>query len=255
MHSLEGKVAIVTGASSGIGQAAALLFAAQGARLVVTARRAERLEKLVGEITQAGGEAVFHAGDIQEEACAEALVDMALRTFGRLDIALNNAGTIGASKPITDLSLEAWNKTLATNLTSGFLGAKYQIPAMLKSGGGSLIFVSSFVGWSNGFPDMSDYAVSKAGLLGLTKALAAEWGARGIRVNGLLPGGTDTEMNIANAPGAGPEVLEYLNGIHALKRLADPKEIARAALFLASDASSFVTGSSMFVDGGVSITK
>jgi NAD(P)-dependent dehydrogenase (short-subunit alcohol dehydrogenase family) len=146
-----------------------------------------------------------------------------------------------------------WDDTLEVNLTSAFLGAKHQIPAMLQSGGGSVIFTSTFVGYTVGFPGMAAYAASKAGLVGLAQALAAEFGPQGIRVNALLPGGTDTPM--AHAMNATPEMLAHVAGLHALKRIAQPEELARAALFLASDAASFVTGSAMLVDGGISITR
>jgi len=252
---LKNKVAIVTGASSGIGRATAKLFAQEGAKLVLAARRGNLLDELVAEIKLDGGQAVCLAGDVQQESHAKALVDCAIDTYGALDIAFNNAGIIGAGKPVTELSLAEWQETQAINLTSGFLGAKYQAPVMVKQGNGSLIFTSSFLGYTVGFPGYADYAASKAGLLGLTKVLAVEVGPMGVRVNALLPGGTDTPMNFANAPDAGPEVLEFLNNFHALKRMARPEEIANSALYLASDASSFVTGTSMLADGGASITK
>lgn len=256
---LANKVAIVTGASSGIGRATAKLFAEEGAKVVVAARRQAELEALVAEIEDADGTAIALAGDVTDEAYAKALVDLALETFGGLDVAFNNVGSVGPMGPISELSLEGWRETLDANLTSAFLGAKYQVPAMVERGGGSLIFTSTFVGHTVGhtvgIPGMTSYAASKAGLIGLTQVLAAEYGAKGVRVNALVPGGTDTPASITNAPGAGPEVLAFVEGLHALKRMAQPQEIARAALFLASDASSFTTGSALFADGGVSITR
>ena len=126
---------------------------------------------------------------------------------------------------------------------------------MVDRGGGSLIFTSTFVGHTVGMPGMTSYAASKAGLIGLTQVLAAEYGPKGVRVNALLPGGTDTPASITNAPDAGPEVLAFVEGLHALKRIAQPEEIARSALYLASDASSFTTGTALFADGGVSINR
>lgn len=252
---LKNKVAIVTGASSGIGLATALLFAKEGARVVVAARRQNRLEQLVSDIERAGGTASALVGDIRDESFAAGLVEKAKSDFGGLDIAFNNAGVLGAQQPIVDVSLSEWKNTLDTNLTANFLAAKHQIPALKASKGGSLMFTSSFVGYTVGFAGYGDYAASKAGLIGLTKCLATEYGASGLRVNALLPGGTDTEMNVANAPEAGPEVEEYVRNIHALKRIAHPDEIARAALFLASDEASFVTGTAMLVEGGVSVLK
>ena len=253
MTALFNKVAIITGASSGIGYATSKLFATEGARVVVAARRQTELGALVDEITQAGGQAVALAGDVKDEAFAKALVELAVGQFGGLDVAFNNAGTIGEMKATPDLSLPEWENTLRTNLTSAFLGAKYQLPAMLERNGGSLIFTSTFVGYTVGMPEIPAYAASKAGLIGLTQALAAEFGGRGIRVNALLPGGTDTPMGrtFANTP----EALEFVQSLHALKRLASPEEIAKSALYLASDASSFTTGAALLADGGISINR
>ena len=253
MDRLSGKVAIVTGASSGIGRAAAKLFAQHGARVVVTGRRQAELDALVDEIGHGGGAAVAVAGDIRDERLARELVETAVGRFGGLDIAFNNAGTLGAAVPLADLPAGAWSDVLDTNLTSAFLGARHQIPAMLARGGGSLIFTSTFVGHSVGFPGMAAYAASKAGLIGLTRVIAVEYGARGIRANALLPGGTDTPLG--RAVSNTPEALAFVEGLHALKRLARPEEIAQSALYLASDASSFTTGSCLMVDGGVSINR
>ncbi|MBI3248330.1 MAG: SDR family oxidoreductase [Deltaproteobacteria bacterium] len=254
MTLLIGKIAIITGASAGIGYATAKLFAREGAKIVVGARRQPELNTLVAEITEAGGSAVALAGDVKNEVFAKALVELATSKFGGLDIALNNAGTLGElGLSVPDLALSSWDDTLATSLTSAFLGAKYQIPAMLKRGGGSLIFTSSFVGYTVGFPQTAAYAASKAGLIGLTQALAAEYGPQNIRVNALLPGGTDTPMGRTFA--SSPEALAFVKGLHALKRLAQPEEIAKSALYLASDLSSFTTGTALLADGGVSINR
>jgi NAD(P)-dependent dehydrogenase (short-subunit alcohol dehydrogenase family) len=255
MTALVNKIAIVTGASSGIGYATAKLFAREGAKVVVTARRGGELDALVADIEEAGGQAVAVAGDVRDESLAKALVDTAVGRFGGLDIAFNNAGSIGEMGPVPDLSPTGWRDTLETNLTSAFLGAKYQVPAMIERGGGSLIFTSTFVGYNVGMPGMAAYAASKAGLIGLTQVLAAEFGAKGIRANAILPGGTDTPSSVTNAPGATPEVQAFVEGLHALKRMAAPEEIARSVLYLASDTSSFTTGAALLVDGGVSINR
>ncbi len=251
MKTLNNKVAIITGASSGIGRSTALLFAKEGAKLVLAARRGDKLETLVSEIINNGGDAVYLAGNVQDELYAKDLVALAINKYKRLDIAFNNAGTIGVVDDIQNVSLKDWNDTLATNLTSGFLAAKYQVPAMSK--GASLIFTSSFVGNSVGLPQLSAYAASKAGIIGLTKALASECASLEIRVNSILPGGVETPMREQAAPEE--EQVEFLKSLHAQKRLSNSSEIAQAALFLASDASSFSTGTSMLVDGGLSISK
>lgn len=253
MTSMTNKVAIVTGASSGIGRAAALLLAREGASLVVGARGRQGLDTLVAQIAQSGGRAIAVAGDVCDEAFAEQLVTTATQEFGGLDAAFNNAATMGDLGPTQDVSAASWRHTLETNLTSAFLAARYQLPAMLLRGGGSLIFTSSFVGYTVGIPGAAAYAASKAGLIGLTQALAAEFGPRAIRVNALLPGGTDTPM--ARQMNSTPEAWVGVEAMHALKRTATPEEIARSVLYLASDASSFTTGTAMLVDGGVSINR
>lgn len=250
---LEGKVALITGASAGIGRATALLFAAEGAKVVVGARRQAELDQLVGEIVAAGGQAVALAGDVRSEDYARALVGLAVQRFGRLDIAFNNAGTLGEGGASTGVSEAGWSDTLAINLTGAFLGAKHQIGQMLENGGGSVIFTSTFVGHTFAFPGVAAYAASKSGLIGLTQALAAEFGPQGVRVNAVLPGAVDTDMyrDMNNTP----ESRSFVTNLHALKRVARPEELARSVLYLASDDSAFVTGTASLVDGGASITR
>lgn len=251
MNRLQGKVAIITGASSGIGRETAKLFAAEGARVVVGARRADALRSLVHEIGE--GSAVALAGDVRSEDYAKALVATAIERFGRLDLAFNNAGTLGEMGPTASVSASGWNETLETNLTSAFYAAKHQAPAMIAAGGGSLIFTSTFIGYTVGFPGAAAYAASKAGLIGLTQALAAEYGAQGVRVNAILPGAVDTPMYRGMNDTA--QAQAFVTGLHALKRIAQPAELARSVLYLASDDASFVTGTAMLVDGGASINR
>lgn len=253
MNRLQNKIAIITGASAGIGREAATLFAAEGARLVVGARRQRELDNLVAEIKLAGGEAVAVAGDVRDEAFHQALVRAAVDSYGRLDIAFNNAGVLGEGGPSTGVSAEGFADTVAINLTGSFLAAKHQIAEMVKHGGGSVIFTSTFVGYSFAFPGAAAYAASKAGLIGLTQALAAEFGPQQVRVNAILPGAVDTDMyrDMNNTA----EKQAFVIGLHALKRVAHPAEIARSVLYLASDDASFVTGTASLVDGGISITR
>lgn len=246
---LKDRTIIITGASSGIGAAAARVFGAAGANLVIGARRAERLEAVAAEVRDKGGRVVVVPVDVRDRGHAERMVDSARSEFGGLDGAFNNAGIVGEMMPMPKMTDENWDDLIATNLTSAFLAARSQIPALAERGGGSIVFTSSFVGVSNGgLPGMGAYAATKAGLVGLVKSIAPDHAAEGIRINALLPGGT-----ITPAGGEGqPEVLEFVAGLHPMKRLADPREIAEAALFLLSDRSSFMTGSAMLVDGGVS---
>lgn len=253
MGQLDGKVIIVTGASSGIGREAALLFAREGAKVVVNARRKAELDALSEEIAAQGGQVTAVPGSAAEEEVNSQIVAAALARFGRLDAAFNNAGILGEMGPTPDVSLAGWNETLAVNLTSAFLAAKHQIPAMLKTGGGAIAFTSTFVGYSASFPGVAAYAASKSGLIGLTQTLAAEFGPQGVRVNALLPGAVDTPMYRAMNTTA--EAQGFIINLHALKRVSRPEELARAALWLLSDASSFQTGTAMLIDGGLSITR
>ena len=255
MTTLSNKVAIITGASSGIGRATAKLFASEGARLVVSGRRQTRWTNSSPKSRRKAAKPSPLDGDVRDEAHARALVAAADETFGGLDIAFNNAGTTGEMAPIADLSTAGWQRhdrnqphqRLLRRATSGSChgGARRRLADLhlqLRRAYGRHAGTSA-------------YAAAKAGLIGLTQILATELGTKGIRVNAILPGGTDTPMSFTNAPGAGPEVLAFVEGLHALKRMAKPEEIARSVLYLASDASSFTTGTAMLVDGGVSINR
>lgn len=253
MKRLADKVAIVTGASSGIGYATAKLFAAEGAKVIVGARRESELNDLVAEIRAAGGEALALAGDVRSEDYAKALVALAVGQYGRLDVAFNNAGTLGEGGPSTEVSEKGWTDTVEINLTGSFLGAKHQIAQMLNNGGGSVIFTSTFVGHTFAFPGVAAYAASKSGLIGLTQALASEYGPNNIRVNAILPGAVDTDMYRSMNNTAQSQA--FITGLHALKRVGAVDELARSVLYLASDDSSFVTGTASLVDGGASITR
>lgn len=246
---LRNKTILITGASSGIGAAAALLFASEGANVVLGARRGAELDRIAGQITQANGRAVCLAGDVTDETYLGDLVDLAQRQFGVLDGAFNNAGMMGEMGPVPEMEAENWDAVLATNLTSAFFAAKAQIPALAERGGGAIVFTGTFVGVSNGgLPGMAAYAASKAGLLGLVQSLASDHAAQNIRINTVLPGGTMTGM-----AGDDPATHEFIAGLHPMKRMAEPREIAQAALFLLSDRASFVTGAPVAVDGGMAV--
>jgi NAD(P)-dependent dehydrogenase (short-subunit alcohol dehydrogenase family) len=247
---LKNKSIIITGASSGIGAAAAKAFADAGAHLVLGARRQAELETVASDVRRQGGRAVSLAGDVRNPGYAEALVQLAQEEFGGLDAAFNNAGIVGDMVSVPEMSVENWMDIIASNLTSAFFAAKAQLPALLARRQGAILFTSSFVGVSNGgLPGMAAYAASKAGLVGLVKSLASDHAAAGVRINALLPGGTVT-------PAGGesdPETLAFIANLHPMKRMAAASEIADAALFLLSDRASFITGSAMFVDGGISV--
>lgn len=246
------KVAIVTGASSGIGEATAILLAKEGASVVLASRREKQLARVASKIKSSGGDAAYLVGDVGDERYVEELVAYTVQRYGKIDVAVNNAGVTGKLCGLSELDINDWDHTILTNLTSAFLCAKYQLPYLLETKG-NMVFTSSFVGYIAGLPGMSAYGASKAGLTGLVKCLAAELGESGVRVNALLPGGTDTPM--ARTTASTNEEIEQIEALHALKRLSQPDEIAKAISFLASDSASFVTGSAMLVDGGVSIYK
>lgn len=246
---LRDKTIIITGASSGIGAAAAFLFAAEGASVVLGARREEELERIAGQINQSNGHAVTLAGDVCDPVYHQALCDLAQERFGGLDCAFNNAGMVGEMSRAEDMAEANWQSVLTTNLTSGFYAARAQIPLMRKSGTGAMVFTSSFVGTDNGgMPGMGAYAAAKSGLNGFVQSLASDHAEEGIRVNAILPGGTKTPM-----AGDDAQVHEVIAGLHPVKRMAAPGEIAQAAMFLLSERAGFITGARFNVDGGMAV--
>jgi NAD(P)-dependent dehydrogenase (short-subunit alcohol dehydrogenase family) len=249
---LESKVGLITGAASGIGRATSLLFAEEGAKLVladVDDRGSEETARLVG---QRGGEAFDVHCDVTDSVQVEALIAAAVERFGRLDFAFNNAGIGGASAHLAEYEEEAWNRVLAVNLTGVFLCMQSELRQMVTQSAGAIVNTASVVGVI-GYPYLAAYNAAKHGVIGLTRTAALEYAARGIRVNAVCPGWTETPMVMDEgpAPASTPEVYAALSGMVPMRRLGVPVEIAQAVAWLCSDAASFVTGHPLLVDGGV----
>jgi NAD(P)-dependent dehydrogenase (short-subunit alcohol dehydrogenase family) len=245
---VEDKVVLVTGGASGLGEAAVGLLAAGGAKIVVADLDAARGDAVVAAAREAGAEAQFRATDVTQEADVAAAVAVALDTWGRLDGAINNAGTTGPSGQTADYSLEDWNRVLALNLTGVFLGLKHEIPAMVANGGGSIVNTSSGAGLV-GFAGLPAYVASKHGVIGLTRAAALEYIRAGVRINAVCPGSTRTPM-LEGFMGGDPTIEKMMAQSAPIGRLARPEEIAAAMVWLLSDAASFVVGHAFAVDGG-----
>jgi NAD(P)-dependent dehydrogenase (short-subunit alcohol dehydrogenase family) len=246
-HKLEGKVAIVTGGASGIGRAAALALARQGVRLLVADVDTDGGQATVQAIIAAGGAATFVRTDVSLAAEVMAMVECAVATYGRLDCAFNNAGINDEHAPAADLDEALWDRTIAINLKGIWLCMKYEIPAMLASGG-AIVNAASVVGLT-GRRETPAYVASKHGIIGLTKATALDYGKRGIRVNAVCPGTIRTAMYVRRL-GDDPAVDARLAAETPLGRLGIPEDVAEAVVWLCSDASSFVTGHSLVIDGG-----
>lgn len=244
---LSGKVAIVTGGGSGIGRATATLYAANGAKVVISDMDEKGGAETVKMIQDVGGDAHFIKTDVGKPAECEAMVKQTVEKYGRLDIACNNAGISGESNPVADVTVAGWDKVISINLSSVFYCMKYQIPAMLKDGGGSIVNMASILG-KVGFMNSSGYVAAKHGVVGLTETAALEYSAKGVRVNAIGPGFIDTPL--LEKAGMGKEEKDMLVKLHPIGRLGKPEEIAELVLWLSSDKASFVTGAYYNVDGG-----
>jgi NAD(P)-dependent dehydrogenase (short-subunit alcohol dehydrogenase family) len=244
-----GKVALVTGAASGIGRACAQAFAKEGARVVVADVEVDRGEETVSLIQAADGEGLFCKCDVSQPAEVEALFKTLLHAYGRLDYACNNAGIGGATALTADYPEETWNRVLAINLTGAWLCMKYEIPQMLKQGGGAIVNMASILG-TVGFAAASAYVTAKHGLIGLTKTAAIEYATQGIRVNAVCPGFIYTPMLEQAGMAEGTDLYTTIANLHPIKRLGKPEEVAQVVTWLCSEAASFITGDAVLVDGG-----
>jgi len=247
MKEFDGKVALVTGGGSGIGRTTALAFARRGAQVVIGDRDVQRGEETVSMIRDAGGTATFRGTDVLVAAEVEALVDHAIATYGRLDVAFNNAGSEGDVRPLVEQTEANYDAVMDVNVKGVWLSMKYEIPRMLEQGG-AIVNCSSVAGVI-GFPGIGIYVASKHAVIGLTKTAALEYSAKGIRINAVNPGLINTEMADRLAAGIGTS-KEDLAPLHAIGRIGRAEEVADAVLWLCSANASFITGHSLIVDGG-----
>ncbi|OPY73655.1 MAG: Levodione reductase [Syntrophorhabdus sp. PtaU1.Bin058] len=253
MKTFKNKVALITGGGSGIGQATALAFAKEGARVVVADISAPDARATVEMIKGAGGEAIFVKTDVSKAKDVRALVHKTVEAYGRLDCAHNNAGVNGALAPISDYPVKEWDKVIAVNLTGVWLCMKYEISRMIQQGSGSIVNTSS-IGGVTGSANISAYIASKFGVVGLTKTAALECAAKGVRINAVCPGWVYTSMTVREAETAKMDPEEYRKmaaGMVPMKRMGEPEDIAEAVLWLCSEKASYVNGHMMVVDGAM----
>lgn len=247
---LEGKVILVTGAAGGIGYQASRVLSAHGARLVVTDVNTEGGEALLADLKSGGGDALFHPADLGSEVEIEALVAKSVSHFGRLDGAFNNAGIEQRNKPLDELTTEEWERAIRIDLTAVFLCIKFQARAMLATGGGAIVNTASSLG-QVAIPCAAEYVAAKHGVIGLTRAAGADYGARGIRVNAVLPGITKTPLiERLMAEPSFAAMKDKLLARHPMGRFGEPREIGEAVAWLLSDAASFMNGAAVACDGG-----
>ncbi len=243
------KVAIVTGGNSGIGRATAVALAKEGVKIAVAARRANEGEETVRLIKEAGSDGIFIKTDVANENDVRSLVEKTVEKYGRLDYAFNNAGIEQSMIPLTEQTVEEFDQIMNVNVRGVWLCMKYEIPELIKSGGGAIVNMSSGAGVV-GLPQFSLYVASKHAVLGLTKSAALEYAKSGIRINAVAPGGVDTDM-VERLTVGYKQWREMLTSMHPIGRLSNPEEIANAVVWLLSDKASFVLGHTLLVDGGL----
>lgn len=246
---LNQKVAIITGGSSGIGRATAVALAKEGVKVVVAARRAKEGEETVHLVKEAGSDGIFVKTDVANEDDVRSLVEKTVKTYNRLDYAFNNAGIGETTTPLVEQKSNVFDQIMNVNVKGVWLCMKYEIPQMIRSGGGAIVNMSSGAGLM-GFPQKSIYVASKHAVLGLTKSAALEYAKSGIRINAIAPGTVETET-LKQAAGDNKQFLETLKSMHPIGRIGDPEEIANAVVWLLSDKASFVLGHTLLVDGGM----
>jgi NAD(P)-dependent dehydrogenase (short-subunit alcohol dehydrogenase family) len=253
MKSFQDKVALITGGSSGIGRATAIAFAREGAKVVVTSRRENEGKETVRLIKEVGSEGLFIRTDVSKEVDVKAMVEETVKAYGHLDYAFNNAGIEGNIAPLAEQTVDDYESVLGINVRGVFLSMKYEIPQMLKNGGGAIVNMSSVLGLI-GFPGTALYVASKHAVLGLTKSAALEYAKSGIRINAVSPGAIETDMvdRFVGKVGVGKEgeLRQQVAAMHPIGRMGKPEEIASAVLYLCSDGASFVTGQTLALDGG-----
>jgi NAD(P)-dependent dehydrogenase (short-subunit alcohol dehydrogenase family) len=248
MMNLSGKVAIVTGGTSGIGRATAIAYAQQGAKVVVTGRRTVEGEETVKIIKNAGGDSFLMQADVTQESDVKAMIDKTIEVFGRLDIAFNNAGAYGENASLSDQPNTEYDRIMDVNVKGVWLSMKYQIAQMIKQGSGAIVNSASILGVV-AMPTVPLYTASKYAVVGLTKAAALQYAKSGIRINAVGPGAIATDM-FETATGGQDDAKAYMAGLHPMGRVGQPAEVANAVLWLSSDSASFITGEILMVDGG-----
>lgn len=251
---LDGKIAIVTGAGSGLGEATSVLLAKNGAAVMLADMDVDGANRVLRQIEKAGGKGRVVKTDVSRADEAKALVDATMKEFGRLDIAVNNAGIGGPTAPVGEYPIDGWDKIIGINLSGVFYGMRYQIPAMLLGGGGVIVNMASIAA-KVGLANAGGYAAAKHGVVGLTETAAVEYGPRGIRVNAVGPGFINTPLItkrsvIDTGKASAGDETQALAALHPMNRLGEASEVAELVLFLASDRASFITGAYYNVDGG-----